>query len=137
MDKGSFQTGYLDDAPREPAPDGSTVARLVGDDGASMVHVTLPAGQTSSTIVHERVAETWYFLGGRGELWRSAGDREETIDVHEGVAITLPAGTAFQFRTVGDMPLTAVCVTLPPWSHEARWHSVEGPWRPTVGRALD
>ena len=41
-------------------------------------------------------------------------------------------GTHFQFRTLGDEPLTIVGVTMPPWPGEDEAVEVNGMWTPTV-----
>ena len=126
------------------APDGSDVRLLVDCDGASMAHFELPPRQTSVAVAHRTLVEMWYFLGGRGEMWRRSEPTGEvsTVAVHAGVALTIPALTHFQFRSTSDEPLTAVGVTLPPWpgvgavdgSGEAV--VVDGPWRPTVASGM-
>ena len=122
------------------APDGSDVRVLVSCDRASMAHFELPPCQTSVAVGHRTLEEMWYFLSGRGEMWRRSertGD-EETVVVHAGVALTIPSHTFFQFRSMNDEPLTAVGVTLPAWPGIGDMDGtgevilVEGPWRPTV-----
>ena len=51
-------------------------------------------------------------LSGRGEMWRRQGAREEVVAVQAGVCLTIPLGTHFQFRSLGDQPLAAVGVTM-------------------------
>jgi mannose-6-phosphate isomerase-like protein (cupin superfamily) len=48
--------------------------------------------------------------------------------VFEGVSITIPAGTRFQFRNDGDEALAAVGVSMPPWPGEDEAYPVEGIW---------
>jgi mannose-6-phosphate isomerase-like protein (cupin superfamily) len=93
-----------------------------------MAHFTLGPGRVSVAVAHRTVEEIWLFLGGRGLMWRKQGDREEVLEVEPGVAITLPLGTAFQFRAVGAEPLTAVGVTLPRWPGEGEAFPVPGRW---------
>ena len=88
--------------PAEPdatAPDGSAVRLLVALGGGSMAHFELPAGETSVAVRHRTVEELWYFVGGRGEMWRRAADGREAVDaVEPGVSLDIPLGTSFQFR---------------------------------------
>ena len=72
--------------------------------------------------------EIWYFLGGRGEMWRKLRDQEETVPVDAGVCLTIPCGTRFQFRSFGEEPLAAIAVTMPPWPGEGEAYTVEGKW---------
>ena len=121
--------------PAEPdaiAPDGSAVRVLLGVRGGGMAHFQLAAGETSTAVRHRTVEEVWYFLGGRGRMWRRDADGERVDDVGPGVSIDIPLGTTFQFRALGDEPLSAVGATLPPWPGEDEAIVCEGPWRPTV-----
>lgn len=114
------------------APDGSDVRVLLSLRGGSMAHFALAPGQTSRAVTHRTVEEIWFFLSGRGEMWRKQGEHEEIVPVEPGVCLTIPLGTRFQFRSFGDEPLTAVAVTMPPWPGEGEAVIVEGPWLPTV-----
>ena len=118
--------------PAEPdavAPDGSAVRVLLALGGGSMAHFELAAGQTSLAVRHRTVEELWYFLGGRGEMWRRDRDGREAVDaVEPGVSLDIPLGTSFQFRALGAEPLRAVGVTMPPWPGEDEAELVDGPW---------
>jgi mannose-6-phosphate isomerase-like protein (cupin superfamily) len=116
------------------APDGSDVRVLLATGRGSFAHFELPGGATATAVVHRTIDEIWFFLGGRGEMWRSAGEYEQVVDVGPGVCITIPVGTRFQFRALGTEPLTAVAVTMPPWPGDGEAVVVEGPWTPTVPR---
>ncbi|MGE0623509.1 MAG: cupin domain-containing protein [Pseudomonadales bacterium] len=123
-----FQTRMLPERVDEIAPDGSEIRRLCRSDRASLVHVLLPPEQVSSAVRHRSVEELWYFLSGRGELWRSHAGREEVVAVSAGVAVTIPVGAAFQFRALGTEPLAAVCMTIPPWPGDVEAEPSTGPW---------
>ena len=97
-----------------------------------MAHFTLAAGATSTAVTHRTVEEIWFVLGGRGEMWRRQGAREEIVPLAPGTCLTIPLGTAFQFRAVGRDALTAVAVTMPPWPGEHEASTVAGPWTPTA-----
>jgi mannose-6-phosphate isomerase-like protein (cupin superfamily) len=127
-----FQTMTLPTAPTVTAPDGSAVRVLLGLAGGGMAHFELAAGQTARAVVHRTVEEIWYVVGGRGQMWRRAGGREEVIELERGVCLTIPLGTHFQFRAAADQPVQAVAITMPPWPgpDEAVW--VPGPWTPSV-----
>ena len=96
-----------------------------------MAHFELPPGGTSIAVAHHRVEEIWYFLAGRGEMWRQQDGREEVVPVMAGTCITIPAGTRFQFRSVGGEPLTAVAITMPPWPGPDEAYEVPGKWEAT------
>ena len=128
-----FETKPLGAAPDAVAPDGTAVRLLAALSGGSFAHFELQAGAVSRAIVHRTVEEIWYFVAGRGEMWRRAGDQEEVVAVGPGVCATIPLGTRFQFRASPEAPLAFVAVTLPPWPGEGEAETVEGRWRPTVG----
>ena len=116
------------------APDGSDVRILLGLAGGGMAHFTLAPGHTSTAVTHRTVEEIWFFLSGRGEMWRKHTHHEEVTPVAPGVCITIPLGTHFQFRALGapdDEPLAAVAVTVPPWPGEGEARVVDGPWEPS------
>lgn len=103
------------------APDTSEIRYLSELDGGSMVHCTLKPGRVSLAIRHETVEEIWYVLSGTGEIWRKHGQQEEVMKLQSGVSLTIPLGTHFQFRNIGDDDLCIVLITMPPWpgAHEA------------------
>ena len=113
------------------APDGSDVRVLLALRGGSMAHFELAAGRTSTAVRHRTVDEIWWFLSGRGQMWRRARDQEELVTVEAGVCVSIPAGTRFQFRALGAAPLAALGVTMPPWPGEGEAVPVPGRWRPT------
>ena len=99
--------------------------------GGGMAHFELGPGETSRAVAHRTIEEIWFFLGGRGEMWRKLGEREECVSVERGVCLTIPLGTHFQFRVFGDEPLASIVVTMPPWPGESEAYEVPGKWPPT------
>ena len=97
-----------------------------------MAHFSLPPFAVSRPVAHHTVEEVWYFLSGTGRMWRRGGGSEEIVAVGPGVSISLPADTAFQFRSDSDEPLQAVGVTMPPWSGDDEVYAVEGIWQASV-----
>ena len=114
------------------APDGSDVRILLELDRGGMAHFELAPGETSVAVAHHTIEEIWYFLSGRGEMWRKLGDQEEVVPVDPGTCITIPVGTHFQFRSFGYEPLAAIGVTMPPWPGEGEAYQVQGIWKSTV-----
>jgi mannose-6-phosphate isomerase-like protein (cupin superfamily) len=114
------------------APDGFDVRVLLQVRGGGLAHFELAAGQTSVAVRHRSVEEIWYFLSGTGEMWRKSGDDQEVVPVLAAVCITIPLGTSFQFRAIGDEPLAAIGATMPPWPGAGEAEIVSGPWQPTV-----
>lgn len=128
-----FQTMTLPEKMDACAPDGSEVRLLPTLEGrGGIAHFALPAGQVSKAVMHRTVEEIWYFLTGRGQMWREQGGHSEIVDVHPGVALTIPLGTRFQFRSDGPEPLAAIGVTMPPWPGEGEGIMVDGIWEPNV-----
>jgi mannose-6-phosphate isomerase-like protein (cupin superfamily) len=128
----NFNTKRLPAQRDAVAPDGSDVRILLRLSGGSLAHFELPPGGTSIAVAHRTVEEIWYFINGRGEMWRKLSDREEVVAVEPGVCITIPLGTHFQFRSFGYEPLAAVGITMPPWPGEGEAYTVQGKWTPTV-----
>lgn len=103
--------------PDATAPDGSEIFFLVGDASrASLVEVRLPASRTSMPVRHRTVEEIWYFLAGRGRVWRRPPDGAAVVeDVQPGRTLVIPTGWAFQFQAGPDGELRFLCYTSPPW----------------------
>jgi mannose-6-phosphate isomerase-like protein (cupin superfamily) len=127
-----FAALALADAPLVKAPDGSDVRPLLSLAGGSLAHFELAPGKTSIAVAHRSVEEIWFVIGGRGEMWRKAGEREEITALAADVSLTIPLGTAFQFRSLGPEPLTIVAITMPPWPGADEAYAVKGKWRPSV-----
>ena len=100
------------------APDGSEIRLLHNLDGVSVVHCTLPAGAVTIPVRHRTVEEVWIILSGAGKIWRRQGEREQVLDLNPGLSLTIPLGTAFQFRNTGELPLEFLIATTPPWPGE-------------------
>ena len=112
--------------PDVTAPDGSAIRLLVdarhSATRASMVDVTLPAGQVSRPVWHRTVEEIWYILEGRGKVWRcppgASPAQYPPVEVIPGDALAIPTGWRFQFSADDDAPLHFLCCTTPPWPGE-------------------
>ena len=128
----SFTTRRLGDLPDAIAPDGSEVRILCSTGRGSLAHFTLPPHAVSKAMVHRTVEELWYFVSGRGQIWRRFHEQEEIVDVGPRVSITIPVGAHFQFRSVSREPLTAIGTTMPPWPGEGEAVAVDGFWQATV-----
>jgi mannose-6-phosphate isomerase-like protein (cupin superfamily) len=127
-----FATRTLPADPTVLAPDGAEVRVLLALPGGSMAHFLLWPGQITRAVRHRTVDEMWYVLSGNGAIWRSQDGTAETAALAEGVCLTIPVGTSFQFRALDDEPLEIVGVTLPPWPGAEEAEFVPGLWEPTV-----
>ena len=123
-----FDTKRLPAEPDAVAPDGSAVRVLLGLERGGLAHFQLAPGQTSRAVAHRTVEEIWFFLEGHGEMWLKSGEREEIVRVDQGLCVSIPVGTHFQFRALGPEALSAVGVTMPPWPGASEAYQVEGPW---------
>jgi mannose-6-phosphate isomerase-like protein (cupin superfamily) len=126
-----FATMRLPAEPTVVAPDGSDVRVLLHLDDGGMAHFELAPGQVSAPVRHRNVEEIWYVVGGRGQMWRSQGDRSEIVDLEPGTCLTIPRRTSFQFRALGPQPLAAIGVTMPNWPGSDEAEPAEGcpDWR--------
>lgn len=131
----AFDTKRLPVKPDDVAPDGTDVRVLLQLDGGSFAHFELAPGMTSRAVTHHTIEEIWYFLAGRGEMWRKNDNLEEVVPVEAGVCLTIPLGTHFQFRSFGYDPLVIVVVTMPPWPGKGEAYEVKPYWPPTVKTA--
>jgi mannose-6-phosphate isomerase-like protein (cupin superfamily) len=134
MNPTEFLTKVIGSSADAIAPDGSEVRLLLQTTRGSMAHFSLNPGLVSGAVVHRTVEEIWYFVRGRGQMWRRLGSSEQIIDAFPGVSITIPTGVEFQFRNDGDEPLEAVGVTMPPWPGADEAVAVEGVWQPKLGQ---
>lgn len=127
-----FQTKLLPAERDLVATDGCDVRVLLGLAGGTMAHFQLSPGHTSTAVTHRTVEEIWFFLSGRGEMWLKQETQEKIVPVESSVCLTIPLGTHFQFRALGDGALAAVGITMPPWPGEGEAVVVQGKWQPTV-----
>jgi len=65
-------------------------------------------------------------------MWRQDETGESVLEVHPGMSLDIPLGTAFQFRADGKEPLEAVGVTMPPWPGPQEAIFVDGAWPATA-----
>jgi mannose-6-phosphate isomerase-like protein (cupin superfamily) len=130
-----FETMRVPAAPVDVAPDGTEVRPLLTLASGGLAHFELAPGKTSQAVTHRTVEETWFFLRGRGEMWRRQGKFEEVVEVGPDVCLTIPLGTHFQFRCFGYEPLAMVIATMPPRPGRNEAYVVEGKWVPTVAPA--
>ncbi|MCH7744587.1 MAG: cupin domain-containing protein [Chloroflexi bacterium] len=124
-----MKTTRLPDKYTVLAPDGSEIRELVAVKGGSMVHCTLPPGAVSLAVTHCAVEEVWFFLKGRGQVWRKDGERETVVDVEPGLSLTIEIGAHFQFQNTGDEDLRFIIVTMPPWSDSDEAMRVQDYWK--------
>ena len=124
----TFATMDLPEQPTVTAPDGSDVRVLLRLAGGSMAHFELAPGRCSQAVRHRTVEELWYVIAGEAEMWRCQDGRETVVALRPGTSLSIPLGTAFQFRAVGTVRFEAIAVTMPPWPGMDEAEFVAGPW---------
>ena len=127
-----FETTHGSTEPDVVAPDGSDVRILLSLGRGSMAKFELAVGHTSVAARHRTVEEIWFVTDGEGEMWRRADGVAAVVPLSKGVCLTIPCGTAFQFRTLGASPLCIVGVTMPPWPGDDEAIRTDGHWPATV-----
>lgn len=115
------------------APDGSQIRLLVEGTSGGLAHCVLPAGRISKPVQHSTVEELWYVLSGQGQIWRWRSDEDMRIDdLREGDSISIPVGTAFQFRASESADLKLLLATMPPWPGSGEAQPAVGLWSVSV-----
>ena len=117
--------------PDAVAADGSEVRRLCSVAAASAELRTLHAKRVSYAARNTRSEEMWYVADGSGEIWRRKKSTETSappISVRPGDSLTIPTNVHFQFRSLGELPMTFFCVTMPPWAPEATERIADAFW---------
>jgi mannose-6-phosphate isomerase-like protein (cupin superfamily) len=127
-----FETKALSATPDATAPDGTAVRLLLSLRGGSLAHFELPAGAVSHAVTHRTVEEIWFIVSGRGSIWRRQEGLERIESLSPGTSLTIPLGTAFQFRAEAGAPLSFVAITMPPWPGKDEALPALGPWTPTI-----
>ncbi len=116
------------------APDGADARLLISTDGGGLAHFEIGPAEVSNAVVHASVTEIWYFLAGRGQMWRSSEAGESIEPVEAGSCLSIPPRTRFQFRSFGYVPLAMLVSTMPRWPGREEGSFTEGPWQPTLPR---
>jgi len=114
------------------SPAGADIRFIMDGPTGNMIHSTVPPGQINKATVHQTVTEFWHVLTGEGEIWRRDQVEEKVTRLRPGVSIDIPQGTAFQYRNTGDVSLTFLCISMPPWPGDHEASGLQGPWTPTV-----
>ena len=114
------------------SPAGADIRFIMDGTTGNMIHSTVPPGQINRATVHATVSEFWYVLDGHGEIWRKDAVEERVTPLLPGVSIDIPVGTAFQYRNVGQGPLTFICISMPPWPGDSEATHLVGAWQQTI-----
>ena len=123
-----YDTARVADTTEETAPDGSRVRPLLSVESGSMAQFELGPGRVSRGVRHRSVSEIWLVVSGRGLMWRRQNQTQSVVELTLGTCVSIPVGTAFQFRCDGDGPLRIAAVTMPPWPGGEEAEFVSGEW---------
>lgn len=127
-----MKTTTLAPHPDATSPAGADIRFVMDSAAANMIHSTVPPGQTNRATIHATVSEFWHVLSGAGEIWRKNEEGEQITPLIPGTSIDIPVGTAFQYRNPADIPLTFICITMPPWPGDDEATHLSGPWHPSA-----
>ena len=123
-----YETACVARVEPEHAPDGSMVRPLLALSSGSMAQFELDPGAVSRAVRHRSVGEIWLVISGSGRMWRQQSEQHSIVELAPGVCVSIPAGTAFQFRCEGSEELRVAAVTMPPWPGDDEAELVPGPW---------
>ena len=123
-----YDVARIEEANEERAPDGSRVRPLLSLEAGSMAQFELCPGQVSRAVRHRTVSEIWLVLSGLGRMWRQQDEQQSIVHLAPGTCLSVPVGTAFQFRCEGSEVLRVAAVTMPPWPGDEEAEFVSGEW---------
>jgi mannose-6-phosphate isomerase-like protein (cupin superfamily) len=89
----------------------------MGKDGDRMglSHATCMPGGISMPLVRRTMSEDFYIVSGQGEFVLNDGTREIKFEAKPGTYFANPSGMHIQFRNTGNVPLTMLVPTFPPY----------------------
>jgi mannose-6-phosphate isomerase-like protein (cupin superfamily) len=126
-----FETMRLPETFAALAQDGSRYDGLLGTSNGWLSDCRLQPHATTRAVRHFTHDEIWYVRSGRGEVWRSNDVAEEIVSATTGTCLTIPALTAFQFRTESEA-LGFLIIQAPPWPDGPGFEYVPGHWPASV-----
>src|SRR3954471_17024465 len=97
----TFTTTRLPKAPAAVAPDGTDVRLLLQLKQGSFAHFELAPGRTSFAVAHRTIEEIWFFLAGRGQVWRRNRCRRRQSRSMQASASQFPSGPSSSFVALG------------------------------------
>jgi mannose-6-phosphate isomerase-like protein (cupin superfamily) len=122
-----FETTRLPETFADVAQDGSRYDGLLSTANGSLSDCLLRPHATTRAMRHLAHDEIWYVRSGGGQVWRSNAEAEEVVTVTVGSCLTIPALTAFQFRTESEA-LGFLIIQAPPWPERPGFEYVAGFW---------
>ena len=127
-----FSTKHLPSQQVQLRPTAGIVRLLLGLKEGGMIHFELAPNRISKAVTHRTVEEIWYFVAGRGQVWRKQNGHAAVVDVYPGVSLTIPLGYSnSSFGHLATNRLLAIAVTMPPWPGEGEGIIVKGEWEPS------
>lgn len=92
--------------------DDSTYGESVG-----LAHASCMPGGVSMPLVRRTMSEDFYIVSGEGEFVINDGITEKKFIAKPGTYFQNPCGMHIQFRNTGDVPLTMLVPTYPPYDN--------------------
>jgi mannose-6-phosphate isomerase-like protein (cupin superfamily) len=96
----------------------SKIRQLIQRAEGQITHATCPAGSVSTPAIVAPPDEVYYVLAGGGWLWRRHDEHEGVSRLSPGRWATIPAGSAFQFRSDVGCDLVVLVLVVPQWKPE-------------------
>ncbi len=127
-----IKTTHFNTAREGQSPLGASIKFIMEGKHGNVIHSTISPGMVGKPCQFATIEEYWHILSGKGEIWRFLDGAESVTALEYGVSINIPTGTKFQYRNLGDEPVTFICTAMPAWPGDDEALPVEGPWTPTV-----
>lgn len=113
-----LKTAYAD-ATAFITKDGSTIRELMhpahhAARAQSFAEAIVSPGETTERHVHQRSEEIYHITGGIGQMHLGA----DNFPVHVGDTVVILPGTPHCITNAGTVPLTFICASSPPYSHD-------------------
>lgn len=124
-----MKTQHIPKDYQHTSPAGAEVRVLMNNEHGGMAHCTLKDKKVSKAVQHKTVSEFWHILSGKGAIWRKKDEEESVTVLEPGIAIDIPLGTHFQYRS-DESDLVFICVTMPPWPGHDEVNYVSTYWEP-------
>ncbi len=108
-----------------------------------MAHATMEPKKVAHAVCRPTMDEEWFVVGGQGEFWTETEGFEDCFEGKPGTYFSNPHGMAVQFRNTGQVPLTLLIQTTPPFDDvikdvkdlKREFQVVPGHWGGNRGKA--
>jgi mannose-6-phosphate isomerase-like protein (cupin superfamily) len=116
-----WETQRLAECPTRAAPAAAfTIAILPSFPEGEIAHATAIPDQIAGSARVQGLAELFYVIEGRGQLWRASGNVETVTELEPGVCVTITPGIEYQFRATRH-PMTSLVATTARFDPGENW----------------